>query len=73
MPDQQSTRDFMQEGEPLFDWEKVVIEKRQNLRMSQPAFEDTLEAVLPTLDESQPESRRPFDRLRERFWTSDGK
>ena len=44
-------RDFMRAGEPLFDWEKVVIEKRRRMIVKQPAFEDRTGAAVPTLED----------------------
>ena len=45
----QMDRDFMREGEPLFDWEKVVIEKRRKMITKQPAFDDQIEEEVRSL------------------------
>ena len=44
----------MREGEPLFDWEKVVIEKRRNMIAKHPAFEDRTEEEAPALENEAP-------------------
>jgi hypothetical protein len=62
----------MREGEPLFDWEKIVIEKRRNMIAEQPSFEDDKKDVPPAPPESRLERPRPVGRFQNLFHKRDG-
>jgi hypothetical protein len=50
-------KDFMREGEPLFDWEKVVIEKRQDTIPDLPEATESPQDAPAALPKAPPESR----------------